>query len=347
MEESSPKLTGPARLEDIAQRVGISRSEVSRVLNGRVRAGRSVGKAKQEEIRRVARELNYQPHQGARNLARGRTDVIALPVEIPPDEPLPPHYQEIIGALTLIFHEHGFRLLLAQASDTSEAALTKLAQTRTCDGILLTDMRVGDPRPKLLEELHFPFVIRGSAPYPGAPATGIDNRAVGRLGVETLARLGHRRILCQHIGEGYIAGYWRQRGAREAADALGIAATVRHDDSLSGEEGGYALARAALTGPEPPTALFAADELVGFGMLRALAELGLRVPEDISILSCLNARILRRVHPNLSVLNLRLEVAAREAGLRLARLLRGDSIPGDQVFIQPFVEDRGSLAPPA
>lgn len=346
MEEELPRLNGPARLEDIAQRVGISRSEVSRVLNGRLRAGRSVGKAKQEEIRRVARELNYQPHQGARNLARGRTDVIALPVEIPHNAPLPPHYQEIISALTLVFHDHGFRLLLAQLGENPEAALTRLAQTRSCDGILLTDIRMDDPRPKLLEDLHFPFVIRGSAPYPGVPATGIDNQAVGRMGVETLAKLGHRRILCQHIGTGYVAGYWRQRGAREAAETLGIADTVQHDDSLYGEEGGYILAKNALSDPNPPTALFAADELVGFGMLRAIAELGLRVPEDVSVLSCLNTRILRRVYPGLSVLNLQLEVAAHEAGLRLARLLRGDSIPGDQVFIQPVLDDTGSLAPP-
>jgi DNA-binding LacI/PurR family transcriptional regulator len=346
MEETEGKSHTPARLEDIAQRVGISRSEVSRVLNGRVREGRSVGKVKQDEIRQVARELNYQPHQGARNLARGRTDIIALPVEITPDSPLSPHYQEIIAAVTVALHEQGFRLLLAQLSGDPQAALTKLAQARSCDGILLTDMRVDDPRPALLQELRFPFVIRGSAPQPGLPAIGVDNRRVGQLAIETLTSYGHRNILCQHIGADYMAGLWRQRGAREAAEAAGIAGTVTHDDSLSGEEGGYQLARAALTSKNPPTALFAVDELAAFGMLRAVAELGLRIPEDVSLLTCLNARILRQVHPSLSILNLRQDLIAREAGLALARLLRGGGIPGEQVFITPVLEDRGSLGPP-
>src|SRR5690349_915812 len=65
---TQPPLRGAVRLEDIAARVGVSRSEVSRVLNNRLRAGRSVGRAKQEEIWRVAREMNYQPHRAAQNL---------------------------------------------------------------------------------------------------------------------------------------------------------------------------------------------------------------------------------------------------------------------------------------
>jgi DNA-binding LacI/PurR family transcriptional regulator len=346
MGETTPPSHTPARLEDIAQRVGISRSEVSRVLNGRIRAGRSVGKAKQDEIRKVAQELNYQPHQGARNLARGRTDVIALPVEILPEAPLSPHYQEIISALTLALHEYGFRLLLAQSGESAEVALNRLAQTRCCDGILLTDMRTHDQRPALLEQLSFPFVVRGSSPLSAVPAVGIDNRAVGRLGVETLARLGHRRIVCQQIGADYMAGFWRRQGACEAAEDAGIADTVLVDDSLSGEEGGYTLARTVLTGPQPPTALIAADELAAFGMLRAIAELGLRVPEDVSVLGCLNARILRRVHPNLTVINLHQDMVAREAGRMLARQLRGERIPREQRHIEPALEEGSSLAPP-
>ena len=338
--------TKPARLEDIAQRVGISRSEVSRVLNGRVRVGRSVGKAKQEEILRVARELNYQPHQAARNLAQGRTDTVALPVEIELDRPLAPHYQEIIPALTLALHEHGLRLLLTQMQGDPLPVLEKLVSSRVCDGIVLTDIRVDDARPAFLRELGVPFVIRGSTPTPGFPAVGMNNVAVGYQGVWTLARRGHTRVLCQHVDNRYLAGQRRYQGACQAAEEAGIAATVRHDDSLSGEAGGYALALAALAGPNPPTALFAADELAAFGMLRAIADLGLLVPEDVSLLTCLNARILSRVHPTLSFVNVRQEEVAREAGKLLARRLHGEAIPMEQSFLEPILVDNGSLASP-
>ena len=337
----------PARLEDIAQRVGISRSEVSRVLNGKVRVGRSIGKAKQEEIQKVARELNYQPHQAARNLAQGRTDTVALPVEIERSRPLAPHYQEIIPALTLALHEQGLRLLLTQVQGDPLQALERLVSSRVCDGIVLTDMRVDDARPAALGELGIPFVIRGSAPSSGLPAVGMNNARVGWLAVETLARHGHRRILCHHVGQNYLAGLRRCEGAHGAAERAGIASTVRHDDSQSGEEGGYALAHAALTGSDRPTALFAADELAAFGMLRAIADLGLSVPEDVSLLTCLNARILSRVHPTLSFVNVRQEEVAREAGKLLARRLHGEAIPMEQSFLEPILVDNGSLAPPS
>ena len=109
---TNPHLT-PVRLEDIAARVGVSPSEVSRVLNGRVRTGKSVGAATRERILEAAREMNYSPHRAAQSLVRGRTDTAALMMVIDrqaqaspfledhdaPDE-LSPHYHEIIGGLT-------------------------------------------------------------------------------------------------------------------------------------------------------------------------------------------------------------------------------------------------------
>src|SRR3978361_1861180 len=73
-----PEQNSAVRLEDIATRVGVSRSEVSRVLNGRVREGKGVGAATRERILTAAREMNYRPHRAAQNLARGRTDSVAL-----------------------------------------------------------------------------------------------------------------------------------------------------------------------------------------------------------------------------------------------------------------------------
>src|ERR1044071_4844681 len=143
----------PARLEDIAARVGVSRSEVSRVLNNRIRQGRSVGRAKQEEIWRVAREMNYQPHRAAQNLARGKTDAVALVVQLDSSCELSPHYHEIVGALTYTLNEWGFHLLLVQADEDQAEAITGLARTRLCDAAIITDMQVDDRRPDLLESL--------------------------------------------------------------------------------------------------------------------------------------------------------------------------------------------------
>jgi len=341
-----PLLKGAARLEDIALRVGVSRSEVSRVLNNRVREGRSVGRVKQELIMRVARELNYQPHRAAQTLAKGKTDSVGLIVRLDSSRELTPHYHEIVGALTYTLNEWGLRLMLIQCDDDATHCLENIARSRVCDAVVITDMMVDDPRPDLLDRLGMPFMIRGSAPRDGLTAVGMDNAAVGYKGMEFLRRLGHRRILFQNIGRTYMSGLRRYEGYQQAVDEFDLADTAIYEDVVYKEEEMYALTRRLMTEPNPPTAIFAADELAAFGVFRALADLNLRVPEDVSVLTCLNARFMRRVNPRMSVLNVRQDEVASEAGRTLARLLRHEAVEPRQTFLTPILEEHGSCAPP-
>lgn len=334
------------RLEDIAQQVGVSRSEVSRVLNGQTRAGRNVGQAKQEEIQKVARELGYQPNHAARNLALGRTDTVGLTIKVGPDHELSPHYHEIVGALTHALGEWGLQLLLVQWNASHLESLSAVARTHSCDMIILTDLRGDDPRPALLTKHGQAFAIRGSAPQPGVMAVGMDNRAVGKLALEYLAGLGHKSILFQNIGRDLMSGEGRYQGMREAQQALAPDVQVHYEDRFWGEEGLYALTRTAFAQANPPTALFVADELAALGVLRALNDLGKRIPEDVSVLTCLNARFMRRVIPQLSVIHVRQHEVAAELGRTIGRLLRGEAVEATQTFLAPVFEDRGSCAPP-
>lgn len=343
----APNLLGrAARLEDIARQVGVSRSEVSRVLNGRIREGRSIGRAKQEMIWQVARELNYQPNRAAQSLARGKTDAVALLLKLDSRRELYPHYHEIVGALTYTLNEWGLNLMLVQTDDDQTPTLERLARAHTCDAVILTDMQVDDYRPDLLERLGLPFLIRGSAPRPRLTAVGMDNAAVGYRAVEFLKRLGHRRILFHNIGRSFMSGQRRYEGFQKAAREFGLTDSVLYEDVLYKEEEMYALTRRLFSEPDPPTAIFAADEFAAFGVLRALADLGVPVPDRVSVLTCLNARFMRRIHPTLSVINVRQDEVAAEAGRTLGRMLRGEPVEAQQTFLAPILEEHGSCAPP-
>lgn len=335
------------RLEDIAQRVGVSRSEVSRVLNNRLREGRSVGLEKQQHIRRVAQELGYQPNKAAQNLAHGRTETIGLVVEPGIDSELSPHYHEIIGALTGTLSESGLQLLLHSWKDRTADSLTQLARARSCDLLILTDMRTDDPRPALLRAMNQPFAIRGTALEPETLAVGTDNYAVGYLAIEYLAKWGHQRIFFQNIGRDFRAGEGRYQGYRAACTKLGLEQSTQYEDQVWGEEGLYAATIALFAQPEPPTAIFAADELGALGVLRALSELGKRVPEDVSVLTCLNARFMRRILPNITTIQVRQHEVAAEVGRLVGRLLSGEPVEKKQYYLPPLLDERGSCAPPA
>ncbi len=350
------------RLEDIAARVGVSRSEVSRVLNGQVRAGKSVGAATRDRILAAARDMNYSPHRAAQNLVRGRTDTAALMLVIDrqakaspfledhdaPDE-LSPHYHEILGGLTYALNQYGIHLMLAQCGGRDIGpveAMERLARSRVCDGLIITDMFVDDPRPQILDRTGLPYVIRGSSPQPDKVAVGMDNAAVGYEAIRYLYGLGHRRILFYNIRRELMVGRGRFEGMCRARDEFGLGDTLEYRDDVHHENGVYTSLSARLQEPDPPTAIFAEDEISALGAERALTEAGLRVPQDVSVMTCLNARFMRRVAPHMTVLNVRLNEVAAQAGHLLARMLRGEAVEPRQTFFPPILEEHGSTAPP-
>jgi DNA-binding LacI/PurR family transcriptional regulator len=357
MAELKATESGAVRLEDIAAHIGVSRSEVSRVINGRVRAGKGVGPAMRQRILDVAREMNYQPNRAAQNLARGRTDTVALMMVIEklPDngnEPtgahneLSPHYHEIVGALTYTLHQYGMNLLLAQCGGGETdplMALEEIARSRTCDGIVITDMRVDDQRPELLQRVGLPFVVRGSSPISGVAAVGVDNFQAGYQAIAYLTSLGHRRIAFFNIGADLMSGRGRYQGMCAAQQQTG--AIIEYRDDAHFDDGAYLAIKERLTQPDFPTAIFAEDEIGALGAMRALEEAGLRVPEDVSVLACLNARFMQQVAPRLSVLDLHQARVAAEAGRLLARMLRGDAVEPGQRLIAPEIVERGTTGP--
>ena len=359
---TSSSASTPVRLEDVAARVGVSPSEVSRVLNGQVRAGKSVGAATRERILEAARTMNYSPNRAAQNLVRGRTDTVALMIVIDraakaspfledhavPDE-LSPHYHEMIGSLTYTLSEYGIHLMLAQCGGpnvNSIEAMELLARSRSCDGLIITDMLVGDPRPAILDKIGLPYVIRGSAPKAGPAAVGMDNVAVSYEAVRYLHALGHRRILFYNIRRDLMVGQRRYEGMCQAREEFGLHETLEYHDDVHHENGVYLSLRRRLQQPNRPTAVFAEDEISALGAERAIAEAGLRVPQDVSVMTCLNARFMRLAAPHLTVMNVRLNEAAAEAGRLLVKMLRGEATEPGQMFLSPVLEERGSTGPP-
>ncbi len=351
------------RLEDIAARVGVSSSEVSRVLNGRVRTGKSVGAATRDRILEAAREMNYSPNRAARSLVRGRSDTAALMMVIDrqapaspfledhdaPDE-LSPHYHEIIGGLTYTMSQYGIHLMLAQCGGPDAdplARMEELARSRTCDGMILTDMLADDPRPALLNQTGLPYVIRGTSPIADAVAVGMDNVAVGYGAIAYLYGLGHRRILFYNIRRDLMVGQKRFEGVCRARAELGLEHTLEYRDDVHHRGGVYTSLMQRLQEPNIPTAVFAEDEISALGAERALHQSGLRVPEDVSLMTCLNARFMRLVVPHLTVFNVRLHESAAQSGRLLGQMLQGEAVEKRQTLLPPLLEENGSTAPPS
>ncbi|MFI8193518.1 LacI family DNA-binding transcriptional regulator [Streptomyces sp. NPDC085946] len=343
---------GPPTIRDVADRAGVSKSLVSLVLRG---SGR-VRPEKRDAVLRAVRELGYRPDAAARSLGERR----GLPR--PPDAARPegtsvagvllddlrnPWYVDLLDGLTAFLHDHGLRILLADARLNRRAGQDPagpLLDLRV-DGLVVVGTL---PHPAALGAVarRTPVVLAGARDPvpPGVDVVAGDDEHGARLVTEHLIGLGHRRIA--HLAGHGAVGALRRRSYEAAMRAHGLADRVRSEPADMTEEGGYRAAVRLLSRPGRPTALFAANDLAGVGALSAAGELGLRVPHDVSVAGYDNTSISRLRHLWLTTVdNAGAEVGRRAARCLLDRL-REPGGEGRTRLAAPTLEVRGTTGPP-
>jgi LacI family transcriptional regulator len=276
---STARTIGPVvTILDVARAAGVSKSTVSRVLDERLPRSTS---AAAERVRQVAAELGYVRDPLASGLRRVGTSSIGVIVPRLTDTVMAMLYEEIVAAAA------GRDLFAVVATtgdrpDTERTAIASLIRRRV-DGLVLTTARLGHAESTQLGTHRVPYALALRTDGTGPASIG-DDRLGGHLATRHLIDLGHRRI-------GLIAGpsyassaQGRRDGYRHALTEAGIALdeTLIGGDSFSMEAGEIA-GRALLDRPDRPTAIFAVNDNTAIGVMAAAHALGLRVPDDLSL----------------------------------------------------------------
>jgi LacI family transcriptional regulator len=315
--------SGNVTIIDVAQEAGVSYATVSRVLNN----DSHVKPDTRERVIRSITRLGYTVNQQARMLAGGRSHVIGLLV---PD--LGTGYiGEIIRGIdeALGAAQYDLMLYTTHRRKTKESAyVTSLTQGMT-DGLLLVLPR--DPEEYLisLRMRHFPYVLidhQGIGDVESA--AGATNWQGGYDATDYLIDLGHRRI-------GFITGTLDLGCSRDRLDGYRAALSARQIpiDSCLIREGdfnqptGYQATQDLLDLPEPPTAIFASNDVMAFGVMEAVRDRGLRIPEDISIVGFDNIPQAEHVSPQLTTVQQPLADMGREATRMLLALIQDPERP--------------------
>ena len=272
-------------LKDVARSVALSVTQVSRALNDHS----DVNEETRRRVKDAAARLGYEPNISARKLVSGRSGIVALVEQKYPGITSDFLFFEIVAGLSAEFSRRGMQFMLhvAEEGDDIIAVYQKLIGNGLVDGFVLTKPVENDPRIAYLTARKVPFVVHGRLPTQTAyPYFDIDNRRVGTTITGVLAGLGHVRI-------GFINGtaqstfaLARLAGYRETLAAHGIAfdpALVRH--GMMTEDFGYRSAAEMLSMPGRPTALFCSNMLIARGAYRAIADAGLTVPGDVSVIA--------------------------------------------------------------
>ena len=281
------KPTGRPTSFDIAYAAGVSQPTVSRALRG----DRSVSEKTREKIKQIARDLNYTVDKNASSLRSQRSNTIALLFfEDPtPDESMiNPFFLAMLGSITKATADEGLDLLISFQRMEDDWHV-RYQDSHRADGLILLGYGDYTQYRERMDQLsrQGTHVARwGSVSSDSSGVTvGTDNVQAGRLAGEHLVEQGRRKIaFLGHADEHYPEFNGRYRGMVSALADAGIEADEGLQfDALTTEEEGFSAARSLLESGKEFDAIFAASDLIAIGAMRALAEAGRSVPDDVAI----------------------------------------------------------------
>ncbi len=331
-------------LHDVARVAGVSIATVSATIN----QSAYVSPELQERVRKAVAELGYHPNGIARSLKKRSTQTVGLIIS----DITNPFFTALVRGIEDVVNARGYALILCNTDERleKERAYIRLLRSRRVDGLIMAPAGSVEDYHRSGIEANTPlaFIDRKIASV-AADAVVVDNVGGARQAVEYLIRLGHRHIAAitglPHIS----TTHERIQGYREALESAGH--PIEPALMLTGNsrlEGGYQAALSLLRLPNRPTAIFATNNVMAIGLMRAVADQGLRCPEDLSV-ACFDdfewASVFR---PRLTtVAQPTYAMGVKAAELLFARL-DGTVTGGPQeIVLSPSLVIRDSCAAPA
>lgn len=292
--------------DDVARLAGTSAAVVSYVLNN---GPRNVSPATREKVLRAVAELGYRPNGVARALRGGHSRTIGL---IVPDNSNP-FFAALARAVEDAAFARDYAVLLGNSTESTEREQRYLSTflERQVEAILLISVD-GEPDLAGVHHVGTPVVLLDrEVPGGDASSVAVDNAGGAYDATRHLFDHGHATVACVSGPTGLPVADERFRGWRHAVRASGGAEVFRPAPFT--RPGGYAAAADLLAGPDRPTAVFVASEQQAIGVLRAAADLGVRVPDDLALVTFDGTEDGAFAHPPLSTVRQPVERLASRA----------------------------------
>lgn len=327
-------------IAQIASAAGVSIPTVSKVLNGRM----DVSPATREHIEQVIEEYGFVRNRAARALGRGKTGLVDLVVPRLDDD----YFFSIVQGVEQALKETGVRLVLTSTHYTTDEEFEWIdtVTDRSSDGVLL--VLPSDEAIQRLSQHDIPFVVihnQGGLPAT-VPTVTITSWDGGFAATNYLISLGHRRIA--YIGKNVSAmdAIERFAGYRTALEV----ASLPLDPDLQCEgkfttDDGYQATKALMALPAPPTAIFAGNDHHAIGVYRALYELGISIPRQISVVGFDNLAYTELMNPALTTIHVPRHEMGRAAVTMLLKLIAGETLDFSLMTLPTRLLERESCAP--
>ena len=334
-------------ISDVAQAAGVSIRTVSRVLNNSPKVAESA----REKIKATISELSFSPSSRARALASGRSALIGVVQDDPNAHVIGVFQRGIVDVCAALGYE-----LVVHPAKFGDPGLTRniedFARRSRIDGlIVLPPISEAASIPLALAKLGVPAVGIASVRLPGYPTALVSEEcAAAALLAHHLVALGHRRIAVITGPRLFHSSVERERGFRDALASDGVSLPDRYVREADYSFAGGCSATAELLGqPDPPTAIFAGNDIMAAAAIKIAHQRGLTIPTELSIAGFDDSDIASMVSPALTTIRRPLLEMAHEATERLIGMIAGPQNappPDHRVFLSLVERQSTGPAPP-
>lgn len=319
------------KLADVARLAGVGNGTVSRALNG----GRNVSTEKMARINAAMRHLNYRPNRVARSLKGAHSGIFGMIVPSISDM----FFSRCAEAVEGVVRERGELLVVVASHDDEDLLLAGLRQLllHKADGLVLAHSKPHSPElVKMLREITVPVVgIDGPLSDVGLPSVLCENHEGARMATEHLLSHGYKTILSVQVKPTLYTMRERLRGYRAALRGTGVTPI---QEVIADRESAVRLLRKYVTGRDP-VALFAGNNLTARLICEAIHDLGLRIPDQVAILSFDDFDLADSLSPPMSVVQQPLDEIGRCAARLLFERRSSDGAtagePGQCLLLKP------------
>lgn len=332
-------------IEDVARLAGVGKVTVSYVINGRTKEAR-ISEETEQRVLAAAASLDYRPSAIARMMSQKRADSIAVVFQYSDHFTASSTFiAEVMRGVCEACVEQGLDVMLhtKPVQDAQEEA-DRLTDGRV-DGVLM--LRDGDdPALRAVLRRSFPCVLFFSrSPDPEVPFVDCDNFAGGRIATQHLLSLGHRDIGMIVGPPGSVASNDRFNGYRDALESAGVSPNPDWVVAVPGPAYDAEPLLRMMNAERRPTALFVWSDDVAFMLMQKLAEWGVSVPRDVSLVGFDSSDACERVTPSLTSVRQPVSAMARDAARLLAKLARREPVERTGLVYPPTLDVRASSIP--
>lgn len=314
-------MSSRATIEEVASTAGVSRSTVSRVVNGST----AVSPEALVAVRAAIEQLSYVPNRAARSLASKQTHAIAL---IVPEDTTTffgdPFFAAIVAGITGALGGSDYLLNLLIASDDPGDKMTSFVRNGGVDGALIVSHHNSDAFiDRIADAVPVVFGGRPGMLRDADYVVDVDNVAAARTATQHLIDRGHTRIATISGPLSMLASVDRVQGFRDALADAGLTSFAEEEGDYSEASGAAAVRRILAHGT--PDAIFVASDLMARGALTAMRSVGLRVPEDVALLGFDDSAVALSTDPQLTTMRQPMYLQGETmAAVLLSRLGGGD-----------------------